>query len=56
MRAISEIVPDTVVALCAALQSDNAARLGGGAALAGFYLGHRYSDDVDLFFQDRAEP
>jgi len=27
--------------------------LAGGTALAGFYLGHRFSDDIDLFTYDR---
>lgn len=55
MKAFAEILPPAVVDLCAALQQGNASRLGGGAALAGFYLGHRFSDDLDLFFADREE-
>ena len=28
--------------------------LTGGTALAGYYMGHRYSDDIDLFTHDQS--
>jgi hypothetical protein len=48
------IVPEGVLAFLAACQSRVPFHLGGGAALAGFYLHHRLSADADLFFHDRA--
>ncbi|MDY0002399.1 MAG: nucleotidyl transferase AbiEii/AbiGii toxin family protein, partial [Polyangia bacterium] len=43
------IVPDTVVELLLACQRLVPCRLAGGAALAGAYLRHRLSNDLDLF-------
>ncbi len=46
----SRIVPPSVRAVIRACQSRAESRLGGGAALAGHYLRHRFSADADLFF------
>lgn len=48
------IVPPSVRAVLRSCQARADCRLGGGAALAGCYLHHRYSADADLFF-DQAE-
>jgi hypothetical protein len=47
------IVPPRAVELARALQSRVPGILGGGAALAGVYLHHRLSRDLDLFFAQR---
>lgn len=48
------IVPERLVALLRRCQTRVPFHLGGGAALAGVYLRHRLSNDVDLFVHDRA--
>lgn len=47
------IVPDEVLAFIRACQEVVPCHLAGGAALAGAWLGHRLSKDVDLFVHDR---
>ncbi len=46
------VVPEDVIALVLACQQRVPCHLAGGAALAGAYLGHRLSGDVDLFCHD----
>jgi hypothetical protein len=49
------VVPDFVVGFVRACQMRVPCHLGGGAALAGAYLGHRTTGDVDLFVHDAEE-
>jgi len=49
------VVPDFVIAFVRACQARITCHLGGGAALAGAYLGHRMTGDVDLFVHDGDE-
>jgi hypothetical protein len=49
------VVPDFVLDFVRACQVRVPCHLGGGAALAGAYLGHRTTGDVDLFVHDREE-
>lgn len=46
------IVPDSVLEFLRACARRVPFHLGGGAALAGVFLGHRKSRDVDLFSHD----
>jgi hypothetical protein len=46
------VVPDFVLDFIRACQERIPSHLGGGAALAGAYLGHRTTGDVDLFVHD----
>jgi hypothetical protein len=46
------VVPDFVLDFVRACQGRILCHLGGGAALAGVYLGHRTTGDVDLFVHD----
>jgi len=46
------VVPETTIDLIRALQRRATSHLAGGAALAGLYLAHRLSDDIDLFCHD----
>jgi len=46
------VVPDFVLDFVRACQSRIPCHLGGGAALAGAYLGHRTTGDIDLFVHD----
>jgi hypothetical protein len=46
------IVPDSVIDFVRACQERIPCHLGGGAALAGVYLGHRMTGDIDLFVHD----
>ncbi len=46
------VVPDFVLDFVRACQSRIPCHLGGGAALAGAYLGHRMTGDIDLFVHD----
>lgn len=46
------VVPDFGLDFVRACQTRIACHLGGGAALAGVYLGHRTTGDVDLFVHD----
>ena len=46
------VVPDFVLDFVRACQTRIPCHLGGGAALAGAYLGHRMTGDVDLFVHD----
>jgi nucleotidyltransferase AbiEii toxin of type IV toxin-antitoxin system len=46
------VVPDSVLEFVRACQSRVPCHLGGGAALAGAYLGHRVTGDIDLFVHD----
>jgi Arc/MetJ-type ribon-helix-helix transcriptional regulator len=46
------VVPDFVLDFVRACQLRIPCHLGGGAALAGAYLGHRMTGDVDLFVHD----
>jgi hypothetical protein len=46
------VVPDFVLDFIRACQERIPCHLGGGAALAGVYLGHRTTGDVDLFVHD----
>jgi hypothetical protein len=48
------VVPDFAVAFVRACQVRVGCHLGGGAALAGGYLGHRTTGDIDLFVHDAA--
>jgi hypothetical protein len=49
------IVPDAALELVLACQRRVPCRLAGGAALAGAYLGHRLSNDLDLFIPGSGE-
>jgi hypothetical protein len=49
------VVPDFVLDFVRACQTRIPCHLGGGAALAGAYLGHRMTGDIDLFVHDAAE-
>jgi len=49
------VVPDFVIDFVRACQARIACHLGGGAALAGAYLGHRTTGDIDLFVHDGEE-
>lgn len=46
------VVPDFVLDFVRACQARIPCHLGGGAALAGAYLGHRTTGDIDLFVHD----
>ncbi|MEA2600410.1 MAG: hypothetical protein QOF89_1402 [Acidobacteriota bacterium] len=46
------VVPDFVLDFVRACQTRIPCHLGGGAALAGAYLGHRTTGDIDLFVHD----
>ncbi|MEA2564080.1 MAG: hypothetical protein QOH06_5584 [Acidobacteriota bacterium] len=46
------VVPDSVLDFVRACQVRIPCHLGGGAALAGVYLGHRTTGDIDLFVHD----
>ena len=46
------VVPDFVLDFVRACQGRVPCHLGGGAALAGVYLGHRTTGDIDLFVHD----
>jgi hypothetical protein len=46
------VVPDFVLDFLRACQRRIPCHLGGGAALAGAYLGHRTTGDIDLFVHD----
>jgi hypothetical protein len=46
------VVPDFALGFIRACQERVPCHLGGGAALAGVYLGHRTTGDVDLFVHD----
>lgn len=46
------IVPDFALGFIRACQERVPCHLGGGAALAGVYLGHRTTGDIDLFVHD----
>jgi len=50
----TRVVSEAGASFIRACQSRVACHLGGGAALAGAYLHHRLSADVDLFVHDRA--
>jgi hypothetical protein len=47
------VVPDLALRFIRACQARIPCHLGGGAALAGVYLGHRTTGDIDLFAHDR---
>lgn len=49
------VVPDFVLDFVRACQARVPCHLGGGAALAGAYLGHRTTGDVDLFVHNAEE-
>jgi hypothetical protein len=49
------VVPEFVLAFVRACQARVPCHLGGGAALAGAYLGHRTTGDIDLFVHDAEE-
>lgn len=49
------VIPDFVLDFVRACQTRIPCHLGGGAALAGAYLGHRMTRDVDLFVHDAEE-
>jgi nucleotidyltransferase AbiEii toxin of type IV toxin-antitoxin system len=49
------VVPDFGLVFVRACQTRISCHLGGGAALAGAYLGHRTTGDLDLFVHDAAE-
>jgi hypothetical protein len=49
------IVPDTLLEFIRSWQKRASCHLGGGAALAGAYLGHRTTGDVGLFFHEASE-
>jgi hypothetical protein len=49
------VVPDFVLDFVRACQRRIPCHLGGGAALAGAYLGHRMTGDIDLFVHDAEE-
>jgi hypothetical protein len=46
------VVPDFALGFIRACQERIPCHLGGGAALAGVYLGHRTTGDIDLFVHD----
>lgn len=46
------VIPDFVLDFVRACQTRIPCHLGGGAALAGAYLGHRTTGDIDLFVHD----
>jgi hypothetical protein len=46
------VIPDFVLDFVRACQRRISCHLGGGAALAGAYLGHRTTGDIDLFVHD----
>ena len=46
------VVPESVLEFIRRCQKRAPCRLGGGAALAGAYLAHRMTGDLDLFFDD----
>lgn len=46
------VVPDFVLDFVRACQARIPCHVGGGAALAGVYLGHRTTGDIDLFVHD----
>jgi hypothetical protein len=46
------VIPDFVLDFVRACQGRIPCHLGGGAALAGAYLGHRTTGDIDLFVHD----
>jgi hypothetical protein len=48
------VLSESALAFVHAVQCAAPCRLGGGTALAGAWLSHRLSRDIDLFFQDRA--
>lgn len=50
-----EIVPGSVLRFVRACQARVPCHLGGGAALSGAYLGHRFSRDIDLMCHERAD-
>jgi hypothetical protein len=49
------VMPDFVLDFVRACQTRIPCHLGGGAALAGAYLGHRMTGDIDLFVHDAEE-
>lgn len=49
------VVPDFVLNFVRACQTRIPCHLGGGAALAGAYLGHRMTGDIDLFVHDAGD-
>jgi hypothetical protein len=49
------VVPDFVLDFVRACQARIPCHLGGGAALAGAYLGHRTTGDIDLFVHDSGD-
>lgn len=49
------VVPDSVLNFVRACQQRVPCHLGGGAALAGAYLAHRTTGDIDLFVHDSAD-
>jgi hypothetical protein len=49
------VVPDFALGFVRACQGHIPCHLGGGAALAGAYLGHRTTGDIDLFVHDRED-
>lgn len=49
------VVPDFAIDFVRACQTRVPCHLGGGAALAGAYLGHRMTGDIDLFVHDAEE-
>lgn len=49
------VVPDFVLDFVRACQDRIPCHLGGGAALAGAFLGHRTTGDIDLFVHDAEE-
>jgi hypothetical protein len=49
------VVPDFALELVRACQTIVPCHLAGGAALAGAYLGHRMTGDIDVFVHDRED-
>jgi hypothetical protein len=49
------VVPDFAIDLVRACQTIVPCHLAGGAALAGAYLGHRMTGDIDVFVHDRED-
>lgn len=49
------VVPDFALDFVRACQKRIPCHLGGGAALAGAYLGHRTTGDIDLFVHDQTD-
>lgn len=49
------VVPDFVLDFVRSCQARIPCHLGGGAALAGAYLGHRMTGDIDLFVHDNED-